>query len=225
MIKEIISPKRGTVLRKNGNQNLTISVIQSYYEKLFLINGTSFHVKNLSDSDFLIKPNDHYMIINNGNDKLEINYNHDISYHEIIYDPYKYEKLLKVVFKHEDFKDIYDIPHGYIDTLPKWYSFKFTYPEYNLIFIKPELGLSIQTHQKRNETWEILDGNPIIIIGDKVHYYAKKGMIFQNPIKSYHSIINPSKNPKDFVILKESWSGTFDEKDIERIFNPNQYFD
>ena len=88
MIKEIISPKRGTVLRKNGAQKLIISAIQSYYEKLFLINGTSFHVKNLSDSDFLIKPNDHYMIINNGNDKLEINYDYDISYHEIVYNPY-----------------------------------------------------------------------------------------------------------------------------------------
>jgi len=225
MIKEIISPKRGTVLRKNGPQRLIISVIQGYSEKLFLINGTSFIVKDLSDSDFVIKPNDPYMIINNGNDNLEISYHHDISPHEIIYDPYKYEKLQKVAFKSEDFKDIYDIPHGYIDILPKWYSFKFTYPEFNIIFIKPEMGLSIQIHQQRNETWEILGGKPIIIIRDKVHYKPKKGMIFQNPINSYHSIINPSKNPKDFVMLKESWSGTFDEKDIERIFNPNQYFD
>ena len=225
MIKEIISPKRGTVLRKNGIHELKISVIQSYHEKLFLINGTSFHVKNLSDSDFIIKPNDHYMIINNGNEKLEINYDHDISYHEIIYDPYKYEKIPKEIFKPEDFKDLYDIPHGYIDTLPKWYSFKFTFPKFNIIFVKPEMGLSIQIHQQRNETWEILDGNPIIILGDKIHYYAKKGMIFQNPINSYHSVINPSINPKDFVMLKESWSGTFDEKDIERLFNPNQYFD
>jgi hypothetical protein len=39
----------------------------------------------------------------------------------------------------------------------------------------------------------------------------------------YHSIINPNEDPKQLVIVEERWSGEFDEKDIIRAFNPNNY--
>lgn len=223
MIKEIILSERGTLLRKNDSQELKISINQTHFSNLYLINGTSFITKNLSESDFTIKPHDYYMIINKGNENIEINYNLDISNHEIIYDPYIYKNSEKANFKPEDFQQKYKIPDGYIDTLPKWYSFKFTYPDYNLILVKPEMGLSIQIHKNRNETWEILEGKPIIISGNKVYYYVKNGTKFQNLINTFHSIINPNKDREQFVIIKERWSGEFYEKDIKRVFNPNQY--
>lgn len=225
MKTEILPSKRSTVLRKNKSQSLRITLDQKNLRNIMLISGTSFIFENLSDSDLIISPNDHYMIIYNGNNELKITYNQDVSNHDITYNPYKYENSEKVNFKANFFEEKYKIPEEYIETLPKWYSFKFTYPKYNLIFIKPELGFSIQTHQLRNETWEVIEGSPIIIINNKVYYNIKKGMRFQNPINSYHSIINPSKHSEDFVLLKETWSGTFDEKDIKRIFNPNKYLD
>ncbi len=223
MIKERILFERGTLLRKNDSQELKISINQEHFSNLYLINGTSFITKDLSESDFIIKPHDYYMIINKSNENIEINYNLDISNHKIIYDPYKYENSKKVNFKPEDFQQKYRIPDGYIDTLPKWYSFKFTYPDYNLIFVKPEMGLSIQIHKNRIETWEILEGKPIVISGNNVYYYVKNGTKFRNLINSFHSIINPNKDREQFVIIKERWSGEFYEKDIKRIFNPNQY--
>jgi mannose-6-phosphate isomerase-like protein (cupin superfamily) len=223
MIKEIILSERGTLLRKNDSQELKISINQTHFSNLYLINGKSFITKNLSESDFTIKPHDYYMIINKDLKNIEIDYNLDISNHEIIYDPYIYKNSEKINIKPEDFQQKYKIPDGYIDTLPKWYSFKFTYPDYNLIFVKPEMGLSIQIHKNRNEMWEILEGKPIIISGNKVYYYVKNGTKFRNLINTFHSIINPNKDREQFAIIKERWSGKFYEKDIKRVFNPNQY--
>jgi mannose-6-phosphate isomerase-like protein (cupin superfamily) len=117
----------------------------------------------------------------------------------------------------------YNVPGGYIDILNKWYSIKFTYPDYNLIYIKPETGISIQIHQFRDEHWKILEGNPIIINANLVHYFAEKGTEFLNAKMMYHSVLNPNKNPEQFVIIEEKWSGKFDEEDITRLFNPNNY--
>ncbi|MFX1558862.1 MAG: hypothetical protein ACFFC9_16555 [Promethearchaeota archaeon] len=221
--KEIIFPEIGTLLRKNDSNELKITLLRENIKNLFLINGISFITKNPTESDFIIKPDDYYMVINKGSEDIEINYSHDISNHDVIYNPYKYSNSQKINFKPEDFTKLYDIPDGYIDTLPKWYSFKFSYPDYNLIFVKPEMGLSIQKHQFRNEVWEILEGSPIIINNNKVYYYVKKGKKFNIPINTYHSVINSNKDQDKFVILRERWNGYFDEEDIKRVYNPNEY--
>jgi mannose-6-phosphate isomerase-like protein (cupin superfamily) len=219
--KEIIPPKRGTPLRKNGARTLEILLNGEYYESTLLINGTSFITRKISNDDLLVKPNDYYMIINIGDEETPVYYSEDITELEIIYDPYRYEDSEKINFKPEDFKGIYDVPEGYIDTLPKWYSFKFTYSDYNLIFVRPGLGISIQDHVERNEFWEILEGTPILINGNDVHYFIENNTKFEIPIGTYHSVINP--NSDKFVIIRESWSGYFDEEDINRAFNPNNY--
>jgi len=221
MKKELLSAKRGTPLRKSGVRKLDIIIKTDDYENIFLINGIWFITKITFNSDLIIQPHDYFMVINNTQNDLEIDYTEDISKFDIIYDPYKYEEAEKIDFKAEYFKEKYDVSDGYTDTLPKWYSFKYTYPDHNLIFIKPELGISIQTHDQRNENWEIIDGKPIIINGNNVYYFVKSGTKFDIPINTYHSVINP--NPDKFVILKEQWSGEFDEEDIKRLFNPNQY--
>jgi mannose-6-phosphate isomerase-like protein (cupin superfamily) len=221
--KEDIPARSSTLLRKNNSQKLIFEINENKFQDLFLINGMYFITEGISNTELIIKPKSYYMVINNGKEILNINYSQDISNHKIIYDPYKYELSKKVNFKPEFFKTRYSIPNGYIDTLPKWYSFKFAYPDYNLIFVRPEFGLSIQIHKYRNEFWEILDGKPIIINGNKVFYFVEKGITFQNPIDTYHSVINPNKEKDKFVVIKESWKGKFDENDIKRVFNPNHY--
>lgn len=223
MQKENIPAQRSSLLRKTNSHELRIDIKKKIYKDIFLINGSSFITEEISNSDLIIKPNSYYMIINNGKGLLDIHYSQEISSHKIIYDPYKYESSKKSNFKPELFKKRYYIPKGYIDTLPKWYSFKFTYPDYNLIFVRPEFGLSIQIHTYRNEYWEILEGKPIIINGNNVHYFVESRKTFQNPINTYHSIINPNKDENKFVVIRERWDGRFDENDIKRVFNPNQY--
>jgi len=223
LYKENIPSQRSTSLRKTDSKELTINIPQKQLQDIFLINSSKFKTKEILTSDLTIKPHSYYMVINKSNNLLTIQYNQDLSNHQVIYDPYKYETSQKQLFKPDWFKERYDIPEGYIDTLPKWYSFKFTYSDFNLIFIRPEFGLSIQTHQYRNESWEILEGNPIIINGNKVYYFVETGAIYQNPINTYHSVINPNKEKTKFVLIKERWSGSFDEYDINRVFNPNHY--
>ncbi len=223
MINELLPAKRGTKLRKNGSEVLKITIDQNEIMNILLINGNSFKTKDISQSDLTIKPNNYYMIINNGKNTIELSFNENISDHEIIYDPYKYTTTEKINYKPDDFKQIYSVPEGYLDTLPKWYSFKFTYDEFNLIFVKPEMGISFQIHKKRSESWEILKGNPIIISGNQVHYYVEDHSKFENSVNSYHSVINPNRDKDKFVIIKERWSGSFDEEDIIRVFNPNNF--
>ncbi|MFX0022917.1 MAG: hypothetical protein ACFE9S_11380 [Candidatus Hermodarchaeota archaeon] len=214
---------KGTPLRKNKSKRLIIEMDSNDLDSIFLINGKSFKTSRISNSDLEIAPNSYYMVINNGKKLLNIKFNQDISNHEIIYDPYKFELSKKVNLSIEFFEKNYNISEGYIDTLPKWYSFKFTYPNYNLIFIKPEFGLSIQLHHYRNEFWEILEGKPIIINKDEVYYFVENGSLFHSPSNTYHSIINPNKKADKYVIIKERWDGKFEENDIKRVFNPNHY--
>ena len=223
MINELLPAKRGTKLRKNGHEVLKITIDQNELMNILLINSNSFKAENISQLDLIIKPNNYYMIINNGNNTIELSFNENISDHEIIYDPYKYTTTEKINYKPDDFKQTYSVPEGYLDTLPKWYSFKFTYDEFNLIFVKPEMGISFQIHKKRSESWEILKGNPIIISGNQVHYYVEDHIKFENSVNSYHSVINPNRDKDKFVIIKERWSGSFDEEDIIRVFNPNNF--
>jgi len=221
MFQETLPSGRGNLLRKNRDKTLKIFLDEKDKNNVFLINGTSFITENVSDADLSIEPKTCYMVINNGDTKIELNYNRDISSHEVLYDPYKFEHSEKSNFNPEEFRKHHSVPERYIDILSKWYSIKFTYPDYNLIFVKPEMGISIQIHDLRSEHWEILDGEPIIISGNSVYYHVKKGTEFHNEINMYHSVINPNKDPNDFVIIKEYWEGKFDEEDISRIFNPN----
>ncbi len=222
MKKEIIEPEKGTLLRKNGSKILIITIPEELLDKIFIINHTDFLIGNISLNKLEIAPNNYYMIINKSISLLEIEYNLDISNHEIIYDPYIYENDEKMNIDPQEFIKTHKVPSGYTDILSKWYSIKFTYLDYSLLYIKPNLGISIQTHKKRNEKWEILGGKPIILIGNKVHYFVESGSIFKHNLGTFHTIINPNKY-NTFAKLKENWSGKFEEEDIERVFNPNAY--
>jgi mannose-6-phosphate isomerase-like protein (cupin superfamily) len=223
MYKQVLKPKRGTCLRKNSTKKLRLDIEPDKFNNVLMINQNRFYT-SLKKDNLIVKPLDYYMMINNSNDPLEIFYNDVISNHKVIYNPYLYEKSKKKNLNPNSFVNNFSIPKGYFDVLAKWYSIKFSYVDYNIIFIKPSLGISIQIHDNRSEKWKVLAGNPIIINVDKVYYFTEIGSEFSTPKKSFHSVINPSKIKDDYVIIKETWTGNFDEKDITRIFNPNHYY-
>jgi len=223
MYKQVIKSKRGSCLRKNSNIELILDIEATQFGQILLINQDHLYT-SITKENLIVKPLDYYMVINNSKFPLEISYNDDILKHELIYDPYLFENSEKKNLSPDDILNNFSVPEGYLDVLAKWYSIKFSYQNYNLIFIRPELGISIQIHENRSEKWEILSGHPIIINVDKVYYFVEKGSEFSTPKKSFHSVINPSKKQDDYVIIKETWTGDFDEKDIKRIFNPNHYY-
>ncbi len=190
-----------------------------------MINGSDFITGGIRSENLTVAPNTHYMVINKAEHEFQVHYNYDISNHPIVYNPYKYTDQVKQKIDPKAFQSSHEVPEGYKDILAKWYSIKFTYSEFNLIFIKPEMGISFQIHRVRTEYWEILGGKPIVLNGNKVYYYVESGTHFKNPIGAYHSIINPNNQDGEYVILKERWGGHFDEKDIKRVYNPNRYSD
>ena len=223
MKEEIIHPGRGTILRKNDQKELRIILDSNHLDNIFLINGNNFYSQNLTKANLIVKPNDCYMLINKCDEEIEVNYSNDFSNHRTIYDPYKFELSEKAKIDPILFKKKYNVPNGFLDVLNKWYSIKFTYSDYNLIFIKPGIGISIQTHKFRSEIWRILKGKPIIINANKVYYFVKAETKFINDKLMYHSILNPNNDPEQFVIVEERWSGNFNEEDIVRVYNPNNY--
>lgn len=222
LYNEIIKPKRSSPLRQNKKNNLILNLDSVQLDKILMINHNNFY-NNLASKNVKIQPLQYYMVINNSEFPVEITYSESVSVHKIIYDPYLFEDSEKTTLNPNDFLEKYSVPEGYLDILAKWYSIKFSYEDHNLIFIKSGLGISIQTHKNRSENWTILAGNPIVINVDKVHYFVEIGSKFSTPKNSFHSVLNPSRKQDDYVIIKETWTGIFNENDIQRIFNPNHY--
>ncbi len=223
MFFEKLRPNRGTKLRRNGSTELRISLDPQFLKSIFLINETEFFTKNIKSDNLIISPKNHYMLINKSNKPIQIEYDQDVEQHQTIYDPYKYENTEKKKINPEEFKHKHNVPEGYIDILPKWYSIKFTYPDHNLIFLKPEMGISFQIHQDRSERWKIISGKPIVLNDHHIYYYVHSGREIHTPIGTYHSIINPNDKGGEYIIFKEWWEGHFDEEDIKRVYNPNHY--
>jgi mannose-6-phosphate isomerase-like protein (cupin superfamily) len=225
---------RGTNLWRNGDemQKLTISPTpdekKCEYENIMVIVDTWLGPapKNGLETPrgitVHIMPNAPYMVMNNSSSDIIISFTVNPAEHQIIYNPYEFEYEDHSDYDPDLFKLKHPVPDGYVDTLPKWYSVKFTYPKFNYIFVRPGLGISLQTHKMREEMWEILEGNPIIISGSKVYYDVSPGQKYTLPLGALHAVINPSQ--EKWVLLKEEYLGQFDEKDIVRVFNPNHYY-
>ena len=229
-----LSPGRGMELRQNTSTVMHLHITtkdptqKSHLNQVMmilediLIPINHVGIASLEGIKVTIPPDNRYMVLNTSEVMISVNTGEmDIASHTAIYNPYLYETESHENYDPEYFVNTYDIPSGYVDVLTKWYSIKFTYPDYNLIFIRPGLGISLQSHAKREEYWEIAAGEPIVISGSKVSYNNPQGTKFYIPLGNLHTIINPSS--ESWAILKESCKGTFDEQDIVRVFNPNNY--
>jgi mannose-6-phosphate isomerase-like protein (cupin superfamily) len=103
-----------------------------------------------------------------------------------------------------------------VTTNRPWGSFtRFTNNEQStvkLLYINKGEKLSLQYHNKREEFWKVIEGNPEITIGEKV-VLAQKGDEFQIGKNVNHRI---GAEASDVVILEIS-TGEFDEEDIVRL--------
>jgi mannose-6-phosphate isomerase-like protein (cupin superfamily) len=229
-----LKPGRGTPLWMNGKnaQEVLIQVPKTapadIYRQIMMISDTLLtSVQNIGISSKkgfkVISPAESaYMVMNTSVVDLTLRFSEDPKTHHILYDPYKFEHEDHSDYDPNEFRKAHPVPDGYMDTLPKWYSVKYTYPKFNYIFVRPGLGISLQVHTLREERWEILQGHPIIIAGPKVHFDVNPGQKFSMSLGSMHTVINPSES--EWVLLKEEYAGQFDEKDIVRVFNPNNYY-
>ncbi len=169
----------------------------------------------------MVPPNVPYMVINTSASNFRSESDLEWTDQPILYNPYLLENEEHQTVDSAEILQNFTNPEGYVDILAKWYSIKFSYPDYNYIFLRPGLGISLQTHQLREEHWQILAGNPIVIYGSRVQFDCPPESEFQISLGNKHTVINPSTT--DWVLLKETYTGTFDEQDIVRLFNPNHY--
>ena len=233
MLKSTLKTGRGTKLFQNNDVSLIIDISPfkpnetPKWDEILMIMGTLIapinHFGRISHHalQIIIPPFSQYMVINSGKIDLDLSFDSAPINHEILYDPYLFENKNHKNYDPEEFKSQHPVPDGHIDILSKWYSIKFTYPDFNYIFIRPGLGISLQMHAMREEHWEILQGQPIIITGSKISYDTKLNSHFDIPLGAFHTVINPSDS--EWVLIKESYIGKFDEEDIVRVFNPNHY--
>lgn len=81
-----------------------------------------------------------------------------------------------------------------------------------IIYVNPHEELSLQYHDKRDEFWKILEGNPILIIDNKL-IKAKPGDEYFVPRKTNHRIMSEDTP----IQILEIAFGEFDESDIVRL--------
>lgn len=233
-----LSPERSTRLLVTADEAITLQLVfggipnpgeKLQWNKVLLILHKKIdwllnhhpEFESLETISMEIPPSTPFMIINLTQETISITGDEKWSECFSLFNPYLYEHQIHENFDPNSFLDRFEIPPGYIDSLAKWYSVKYSYKKHNLILIRPGTELSFQTHREREERWEILHGNPIVIAGTDVFYANPPTTKRKIPLGAMHSIINPSTT--DWVVFKETYKGTFDEEDIARIFNPNHY--
>lgn len=81
-----------------------------------------------------------------------------------------------------------------------------------LLYINKGESLSLQYHNKRNEFWKVISGNPFVEIDD-LKVSANVGDTFNTKAGSKHRLSSPDN---DSIILEIS-TGDFDEDDIIRL--------
>ena len=96
-----------------------------------------------------------------------------------------------------------------------WGEFITIWKEKNLnvkiIKVKPKARLSLQSHQHRDETWFLLDGDLHCQIGEEA-IEMKKGNAYLIPKGCKHRLGSKEKGGR----IVEIASGKFDEEDITR---------
>lgn len=96
-----------------------------------------------------------------------------------------------------------------------WGNFRqFTHNETStvkIITVKPDQGLSLQSHTKRSEFWRIIGGSGIVEIGE-IKHEAKEGDEYTIVVGTKHRLI---AGPSGINVL-EIATGEFDENDIIR---------
>jgi mannose-1-phosphate guanylyltransferase/mannose-1-phosphate guanylyltransferase/mannose-6-phosphate isomerase len=81
------------------------------------------------------------------------------------------------------------------------------------IHVKPGAQLSYQTHEKRDETWTVIQGLAEVTLNDQTHI-LRPGESVQIPRKIKHRVKNPGA--KELVFIEVQTGDYFGEDDIKR---------
>lgn len=81
-----------------------------------------------------------------------------------------------------------------------------------ILTINPEQALSLQYHKLRDEFWRVLEGNPVLVIGEQI-IPAKPDEEFFIPKETNHRITAGKEQAK----ILEIAVGQYDENDIVRL--------
>lgn len=89
-------------------------------------------------------------------------------------------------------------------------------PHYQVkqIIVKPDGCLSLQKHAKRHEHWTIVQGSPLVTIGNKEKIVSPNETI-HIPAETLHRMKNPTENP--VVFIEVQYGSYLGEDDIVRV--------
>lgn len=88
------------------------------------------------------------------------------------------------------------------------------YTKVKEITVKPHARLSLQLHKNRAEYWVIVEGDPIVTLGEESKQLVP-GMLVFIPKETKHRIANISDEPVKFIEVQIGDS--FEESDIVRL--------
>jgi mannose-6-phosphate isomerase-like protein (cupin superfamily) len=81
------------------------------------------------------------------------------------------------------------------------------------ITVQPGQKLSLQSHEKRNEFWSIVEGEGEITLDEDISP-TSKGMMYYIPVKTIHRVENTGNKPLVFIEIQTG--EYFGEDDIKR---------
>ena len=103
-----------------------------------------------------------------------------------------------------------DRPWGYYKVLYEGEGYKV-----KELVINPHSSLSMQRHEHRSESWNLVSGSACVILnGEKVQLEKDKDIFI--PVNTWHKGINESDNPAHIIEIWRGESSLLNENDIER---------
>jgi mannose-1-phosphate guanylyltransferase/mannose-6-phosphate isomerase len=81
-----------------------------------------------------------------------------------------------------------------------------------ILTIAPHQALSLQTHERRDELWVVIEGDPEIQVEDMVYPPAAPGQEFFIPCYARHRLTTGARHAR----ILEISLGEFDEEDVTR---------
>ena len=103
-----------------------------------------------------------------------------------------------------------DRPWGYYKVLYEGEGYKV-----KELVINPHSSLSMQRHEHRSESWNLVSGSACVILnGEKVQLEKDKDIFI--PKNTWHKGINESDNPAHIIEIWRGKSSLLNENDIER---------
>lgn len=211
----ILKPQTSTPLYVLKTHSLEIylalppDVPVSEAEKLLVLNGLrcqSVSTLRLPNSDrvgFRTVTNLPFMIMNGTAVTVGIEYSENPALFEKIYDPEGIPVGERTEIDAIDFLNVHRAPYTYLMHRTTWYSVELIYDTFRYLYIRPGTQIGLIANLKTPKLWEILEGRPIVIVGNKVDCNTRLRQKFAISVGQVHGIIVPADS--EWVLVKVSF--------------------